>query len=416
MALRDTANKNNNVNTYNDTILVTALSSYPNATFIKDYKNSQNSVNADYSVGSGVGTFTATRSSTAPATYVTSDGTVVTTITSNIPRFTAGFYDSTGFVSRPGIILERNIANLIPKSSDIDDATWTETDTVAEDADTGSSSPDGTATSPSLTATGANGTLLLTTAVTAQTYSVWLKRKTGTGNIDITANSGTGWTTVTVTSSWTRHQVTAASASQTCGIRVVTSGDAVYVWGNQFEALPFASTYIPTTSVSLTRGNENLKYVIADNRTVATESIFIKATLFYSSTENATNYRLHDTDTKGRRAITETSNDDIQFLPNGTDTVGSFALTSSGLTKFVSFVHAGTCQSTGDPNVVGYLNGTSEGTDNDDFTEPAWGTSFYVGCESPSSAGFAIIESFVVYSDVKSAPDVAAISTIMINT
>lgn len=165
-------------------------------TFYKDYANSQASANADYSAGVGTATFTATRSASAPATVIDSTGLVTTVTSSNTPRFVGGYYDPEGFHINKGIMLEGASTNLIPKSVAIDDATWTESNTVADNADAGSSSPDGTATAPSLTASDVDGTLLLTTAVTARNYSVWLKRKTGTGAIYITANGGTTWQAV----------------------------------------------------------------------------------------------------------------------------------------------------------------------------------------------------------------------------
>jgi hypothetical protein len=86
------------------------------------------------------------------------------------------------------------------------------------------------------------------------TYSVYLKRKTGTGNIQITMD-GTTWVTQAITSSWARYSVTQTGVAGTSnpGIRIVTSGDEVYVDGNQAEAGAFATSYIPTTTATVTR-------------------------------------------------------------------------------------------------------------------------------------------------------------------
>jgi len=68
--------------------------------------------------------------------------------------------------------------------------------------------PDGTTTAESLTASAGNGTLIQDLGVVAsaaKTGSIYLKRKTGTGNIDITMDGGATWTTQTINATtWTR--------------------------------------------------------------------------------------------------------------------------------------------------------------------------------------------------------------------
>lgn len=125
--------------------------------------------------------------------------------------------------------------NLLTYSEQFDNAAWTKSNiTATANTDT---APDETLTADTLAATGANGTTL--SSFTAQdasyTFSVWLKRKTGTGNVDISAHSGGTWVTQTITSSWARYTVTQTltAGARTPGIRIVTSGDEVYIWGAQ---------------------------------------------------------------------------------------------------------------------------------------------------------------------------------------
>lgn len=393
--------------------IAVALKSMGGLTFFKDFSKGLTSVDADYAAGSATGTWTVTRSASTPATYVDHNG-LVQIKTDTTPRFTSGFYDSTGFVSRPGLIVEGAATNLIPKSSVIDDATWTESNTIAENADAGSTSPDGTATAPSLTAIAANGTLLLTTNVTAQTYSVWLKRKTGTGTINITANGGTGWTEVTVTSSWTRHQVTVASAAQACGIRIVTDADAVYVWGNQFEASPFATTYIPTTTAALTRNAESLSYVIAGNRTADTETCFVRATPFWTGTNVARNTYWLNTDTK-QRVLYATTADEFILYSNFQDSVLSTINGTTVPQKYTSYTMAEVFYgAAADVNAQLYLNGVLEGTTSTNYIENPWGTNFQVGSNGAGAEnGDSIFQSIAIFSDAKGAADVLAISNLM---
>jgi len=107
-----------------------------------------------------------------------------------------------------------------------------------------------------------------TAEAVSYTFGVWLKRKTGTGNIQIAADSGT-WTTVTITSSWALYTVTQtpAAGSKSAGIRIVTSGDEVYAWGAHLyrsdlggmqtntSAYPY---YNPTTPKNLLGFTESL--------------------------------------------------------------------------------------------------------------------------------------------------------------
>ena len=82
-------------------------------TFAKKYSIGQNSLNADYYSGSGAATFTASRDATHPATYIDSSGVIQATTTSDVPRWTSGFYDDTGYNTAPGLLIEGARTNLL---------------------------------------------------------------------------------------------------------------------------------------------------------------------------------------------------------------------------------------------------------------------------------------------------------------
>lgn len=91
--------------------------------------------------------------------------------------------------------------------------------------------PDGATSAVTLTATGANATILQNRGalglIGTRRFSVWLRRVSGSGNIELTYNTAGGYTAVTLTSSWTRFSISAAGGAANSGIRIVTSGDVI---------------------------------------------------------------------------------------------------------------------------------------------------------------------------------------------
>lgn len=168
--------------------------------------------------------------------------------------------------------------------------------------------PDGTTTADTLTASGANGTLIQDLGVVASANKaggLYLKRKTGTGNIDLTLDGGSTWTTVAVTSSWLLLEKTQTLADEDFGIRIVTSGDAVYAWQAQVETAAFISSVIPTTTAAVTRNASVISYPSSGNIVAAAGTIYLEFTpqhapvgtiALFGSYVDANNYTaiLHD--------------------------------------------------------------------------------------------------------------------------
>ena len=88
-------------------------------------------------------------------------------------------------------------------------------------------------TACTLTATAANGTVIanaITAASDAQTTRWFLKRKTGTGPVELTLDNGATWTAVSIDGDYDEYSIyQPALANPQIGIRIVTSGDAVVV-------------------------------------------------------------------------------------------------------------------------------------------------------------------------------------------
>jgi hypothetical protein len=153
-----------------------------------------------------------------------------------------------------GILIEPAATNLALYSDDFTNAAWTKSNMTT--AKTATGPDDGTNSASTLTATAGNATALqaITSASAARITSFWVKRRTGSGNIDLTQDNGSTWQTMTVTADWTRVELTAATlANPTVGIRIVTSADAVDVWGFQHEVSSVSTSTIPTLGSTVTR-------------------------------------------------------------------------------------------------------------------------------------------------------------------
>ena len=126
-----------------------------------------------------------------------------------------------------------------------------------------------------LTATASNGTCrqTVTSASATRTISCDIKRKTGTGTIEMTVDGGSTYTDITSQingSTWARVQVTqAAVTNPSVGFRIGTSGDAIYVDYFGLESASFASSRIHTTTAAVTRNAGSGSYASSSNITTA---------------------------------------------------------------------------------------------------------------------------------------------------
>lgn len=84
-----------------------------------------------------------------------------------------------------------------------------------------------------------------------KTFSVWLKRKTGSGNVDISVTSSS-WVTQPVTNEWARYSVTQGGNAVSPGIRISDANDEIEVWGPQLTPGAISADYQPTSSTAIT--------------------------------------------------------------------------------------------------------------------------------------------------------------------
>lgn len=181
-------------------------------------------------------------------TCTKADGTVVA-LTSNQPALEAN-----------GLHIEASGINSLLQSRDLSNASWTKSSMTCAKTATGT---DGVANSASTcTSSAGNATVLQgITASGTRTTSLYLRRNSGAGTVQVTRDNGTTWTAVTLTISWQRFgpfhsgvtALTSSTTNPTVGVRLVTNGDAVDVDRVQDEAGSFESSPIDTTTTAATR-------------------------------------------------------------------------------------------------------------------------------------------------------------------
>lgn len=154
------------------------------------------------------------------------------------------------------LLLEDTRTNNLIKANDFSNAAYAK---VTMTVTTGVADPTGATAACTLTATGANAEAYQRAADAASLVrisSVWIRRRTGTGNVRVLSADGTGSQIVAVTGTWARYNpaASAASVQRWGGVRLDTNGDAVDVWLCDNEDGSFITSEIITDTVAATRG------------------------------------------------------------------------------------------------------------------------------------------------------------------
>lgn len=160
-----------------------------------------------------------------------------------------------------GLLLERAATNVALWCRDLTNAAWVRTNMTAAHTATGVDNVTNAATL--LTATAGNATILqsITLASSSRKMTAYITHTTGFGLIQMTTDGGATWTTVITAFlfGFRRCEIPIQTVTNpVIGFRIVTNGDAIVVDLVQNETGPLATSAIVTTTVAVTRPDEQL--------------------------------------------------------------------------------------------------------------------------------------------------------------
>lgn len=301
-----------------------------------------------FSVGSGTPTFTR---ATAAASKL-STGLWKLDVASGTARSSYIGLDTT-VGAYGGYLVEGARTNSCLQSRDITNASWTKTTLTTAKTSTGIDGVGSSCTRCTASAGNGQATQAIVLASAAKTFSVWIKRVTGTGIVQISLDNFATNTDVTAlinSVTFTLVQMTQTLANPTVGIRLVTSTDAIDVDVAQLEdSASFASTPIPTTVAAVTRNADNLNYPVTGNISNTAGTAYAEANIYLTTTDGVNKHIIDCTAANLPIMYRRSASSDLAIF-DGTTEVHSVAWALNTSVK---------CATSWGVNLSTALNGTS---------------------------------------------------------
>jgi hypothetical protein len=201
----------------------------------------------------------------------------------------------------PDGYIEKVRTNLLTYSQDFSNAAYNKGTGGSVSANT-VVAPDGTTTADAYTFASSTSTFAYlsnqasSTSTLPHTFSIYIKRPTGSGSrtlrlviSDVTTTTGIS-SNFTITESWQRFEFTRTSGSSTGFVGIgfalassgvsIAAGEVLDIWGAQLETGDIATDYIPTTTVAVSVGPvanlPRLNYPINSDGSVGCPSLLLE--------------------------------------------------------------------------------------------------------------------------------------------
>lgn len=269
-----------------------------------------------------------TRASVGYAQEAAADGGLLRLFAANVPR-----------INGRGLLCEPSATNLCLRSRDFANAAWTLLlGTIAQT----SAGADGTTNGAArFTATSANATILqtVTGSSVSRSFSIWIKRITGTGTVGL-CQDGTTFTDISAqlnTTGFVLVQLKATQLNPVFGIQLGSNGDAIDVDFAQLETTPYATSPIVTAGSTVARNSDLVVDTAFPAVQLGPKTLYIEATPVTATAQATIGFTaLWDGTANNRIYIFRSSGGDLYTSRSSTGgvTADAGSVTGAGLGTF----------------------------------------------------------------------------------